>query len=111
MFVFFIQLWNFKKISIFLASAGSFNVKNDNFTLFFAVEVANFEFAGFAWKQKYTVCSVSMEIASNAKSWRRKNQSEQRDLLRTGFAIIIISLTDRLSKDDEEDDGDNNNDN
>ena len=34
---------------IFLASAGSFNVKNDNFhTFFFAVLVANVEFAGFA---------------------------------------------------------------
>ena len=43
----------FRKISISLASAGSFNVKNDNFhTFFFAVFVANFEFAGFAPKQK-----------------------------------------------------------
>ena len=78
---------------------------------FFAVLVANFEFASFARKQKYTVRTISMEIACNAKSWQRKNQSEHRDLLRTGFAIIIISLTDRLSNDDEEDDGDNNNDN
>ena len=35
MFVFFIHLWNFGKISIFLASAGTFNVKNDNFHTFF----------------------------------------------------------------------------
>ena len=28
--VFFINLWNFGKISIFLASSGSFNVKKDN---------------------------------------------------------------------------------
>ena len=34
-FVFFIHLQNFRKISIFLASAGSFNVKNDNFHTFF----------------------------------------------------------------------------
>ena len=55
MFVFSIHLWNFGKISIFLASSGSFNVKNYNIhTFFFAVLVANFEFADFAPKQKYT---------------------------------------------------------
>ena len=38
MFVFFIYLWNFGKISIFLASSGSFNVKNDKwFTVFFSL--------------------------------------------------------------------------
>ena len=76
MFVFFIYLWNFGKISIFLASSGSFNVKNDNwFTVFFfAVLAANFEFVGLAPKQKY------METVRTAKSWPRKNQSEHRDL-------------------------------
>ena len=60
---------NFGKISIFLASAGSFNVKNDNFhTFFFAVLVANVEFAGFAPKQKYTDWTVSMETVHIAKS-------------------------------------------
>ena len=50
-------------MSIFLASVGSFNAKNDNFhTFFFAVLVANFEFAGFAPKQRYTDWTVSMEI-------------------------------------------------
>ena len=49
MFVFYIHLWNFGKNSIFLASAESFNVKNDNFhSFFFAFLVANVEFAGFA---------------------------------------------------------------
>ena len=49
----FFKIW--EKISIFLASAGSFNVKNDNFhPFFFAVLVANVEFASFAPKQKYT---------------------------------------------------------
>ena len=47
---------NFGKISIFLAFSGSFAVKNDNFAvffcLFFAVLVANFEFAGFFSKTK-----------------------------------------------------------
>ena len=33
----------FRKFSIFLASAGSFNVKDDNFHTFFAVLVANFD--------------------------------------------------------------------
>ena len=31
MFVFFTHLWKFRKISIFLASSGSFTVKNDNY--------------------------------------------------------------------------------
>ena len=75
-------------MSIFLASAGSFNVKNDKFhTFFFAVLVANVEFAGFAPKQKYMDWTVSMEMVRTAKSWPRKNQSEHRDLPRTGFAI------------------------
>ena len=51
------------KISIFLASAGSFNVKNDN-----CHTVANVEFAGFALKQKYTDWTVSMEMVRTAKS-------------------------------------------
>ena len=38
-------------MSIFLASAGSFNVKNDKFHIFFfAVLVANVEFAGLTKK-------------------------------------------------------------
>ena len=37
MFVFFIHLWNFGKISILLASSGSFHVKNDNIYTFFAL--------------------------------------------------------------------------
>ena len=36
-FVFSIYLWNFGKISIFLASSGSFNVKNDNIHTFFSL--------------------------------------------------------------------------
>ena len=44
-------------------------VKNDNFhTFFFAVLVANVEFAGFAPKQKYTDWTVSMETVRTAKS-------------------------------------------
>ena len=57
-------------------------------TVFFlAVLVANFEFAGFAPKQKYTGWTVSMETVRTAKSFPRKNQSEHRDLPKTGFAI------------------------
>ena len=52
MFVFFIHLLNVAKISISLASSGSFTLKNDNIhSFFFAVLVANFEFAGFAPKK------------------------------------------------------------
>ena len=52
MFVFSIYLWNFGKISIFLASSDSFNVKNDIIhTFFFAVLVANFKFAGLIRSQ------------------------------------------------------------
>ena len=58
----------FGKISIFLASSGSFNVKNDNIHTFFAVLVANFEFAGFASKQKYVDWTVSIETVCTAKS-------------------------------------------
>ena len=88
MFVFFIHLWNFEKISIFLASSGSFTMKNGNIQFFFFADlVANFEFAGFAPKQKYTGWTVSMETVRNAKSWPRKNQSEHRDLPKTGFAL------------------------
>ena len=58
------------------------------FTPFFvAVLVANVEFAGFAPKQKYTDCTVSIETVRTAKSLTRKKQSEHRDLPRTGFAI------------------------
>ena len=82
---------NLFSFSIFLASSGSFTVKNDNihrfFFFFFALLVANFEFAGFAPKQKYTGWTVSMETVRTAKSWPRKNQSEHRDLPKTGFAI------------------------
>ena len=52
---------------IFLASSGSFTVKNDNIHNFFRL-VANFEFAGFAPKQKYTGWTVSMEMVRTAKS-------------------------------------------
>ena len=56
-------------MSIFLASAGSFNVKNDKFHIFFfAVLVANVEFAGLTPKQKYTDWTVSMETVCTAKS-------------------------------------------
>ena len=52
-----------------LASSGSFTVKNDNIhSFFFAVLVANFEFAGFAPKQKYMGWTVSMETVRTAKS-------------------------------------------
>ena len=74
--------------SIFLASSGSFTVKNDNIhSFFFAVLVANYEFAGFAPKQKYMAWTVSTEMVRTAKSRARKNQSERWDLPKTGFAI------------------------
>ena len=57
------------------------------FTLFFAVLVANFEFAGFAPKQNYTDRTVFMETVRTAKSGPRRNQSERRDLPKSGFAI------------------------
>ena len=75
MFVFSIYLWNFGKFTFFLFSSDSFNVKNDIIHTFFAVLVANFEFAGFAPKQKYTDWTISMETVRTAKSWPRKNQS------------------------------------
>lgn len=62
-------------------------MKNDIFTFFFAVLVANFEFASLAPKQKY-MATVSMEIVRTAKSRPRKNQSERTDLPKTGPIII-----------------------
>ena len=62
------------------------------FILFFAVLVANFEFAGFAPKQKYTDWTVSTEMVRTAKSWPRKNQSEHRDLPDWVCHIIIIII-------------------
>ena len=59
MFVLSIHIWNFGKISIFLAFSASFNVKNDNIHTFFSLFwFANFEFAGIAPKQKYTDWTV-----------------------------------------------------
>ena len=48
-------------------------MENDNihsylFIFFFAVLVANFEFAGFAPKEKYTVLDRLMVMARTAKS-------------------------------------------
>ena len=57
------------------------------FIPFFAVLVANFEFAGFAPKQKYTDWTVSMETVRTAKSRPRKNKLKHRALPKTGFAI------------------------
>ena len=75
-----------------LAFSGSFAVKNDNFRFFFAVlvlnkVVSNYEFAGFASKQKYTAWTVSTETVHTAKSRLRKNQSERCDFPKTGFGI------------------------
>jgi len=56
-------------MSIFLqGSSGSFNVTDDNIHRFFAVLAANFEFADFTSKQKYTDWTVSMEMVCTAKS-------------------------------------------
>ena len=85
MFVFSIYLWNFGKFSIFF---WEFQCEEWHYShFFFAVLVANFEFAGFVPKQKYTDWTVSMETVRTAKSWPRKNQSEHRDLPKTGFAM------------------------
>ena len=91
MFVFFIHLRNVGK-NFLLASSGSFTVKNDNFhsfffLFFFAGLVANFEFAALGPKKRYTGWTVSIETVRTKKSWSRKNQSEHRDLPKTGFAI------------------------
>ena len=49
-----------------------FQCEEWHYSLFlFAVLVANFEFAGFAPKQKYTDWTVSMETVRTAKSWPR----------------------------------------
>ena len=66
---FYLLAFYLSSFSIFLASSGSSTVKNDNIhSFFFAVLVANFEFADFAPKQKYTGWTVSMETVRTAKS-------------------------------------------
>ena len=56
-------------MSIFLASAGSFNVKNDNFHTFFSMSwLQMLNLPAFAPKQKYTDWTVSMEMVGTAKS-------------------------------------------
>ena len=62
-------------------------MKNNYIHIFFAVLVANFEFAGFAPRQKCTAWTVSIEMVRTAKSRPRNNQSERTDLPKTGFAI------------------------
>ena len=49
---------------------------------FFAVLVANYEFAGFAPKQKYTVCTVFTEMVLTAKS----RPPEKEPIRALGFA-------------------------
>ena len=77
-------------LSIFLASSGSFTVKNDNIHSFFFslfwLQIMNLP-ASFAPKQKYTAWTVSTEMVRTAKSRPKKNQSERWDLPKTGFAI------------------------
>ena len=70
------------KISIFLAFSGSFTVKNDNIDTFFAVLVANVEFAGFPPKKKCMSWTVTTETVRTAKSRPSKNQPKRTDCLK-----------------------------
>ena len=47
--------------------------------------VSNFEFAGFAPKQKYTAWTVSMENPDRERT--NQSQSERKDFPKTGFAM------------------------
>ena len=65
-----IHLWNFGKISIFLASSGSFNLKNDKFHSFFSLfwlQILNWpallrnkntQIGWFPWKQSVPYCEI-----------------------------------------------------
>ena len=55
------------------------------FTPFVVVLVANFEFAGFTPKQKYTDWTVSMETVRTAKS-----ETEKEPISAQGFAGFAI---------------------
>ena len=55
------------------------------FFFFFAVLVANFEFAGFAPKQKYTGWTVSMETVRTANPDRERTNQSTGICLRLGL--------------------------
>ena len=59
-------------------------MKNDNIHTFHFM-VSNFEFAGFAPKQKYTAWTVSMENPDRERT--NQSQSERKDFPKTGFAM------------------------
>ena len=59
-------------------------MKNDIIHTFHFM-VSNFEFAGFAPKQKYTAWTVSMENPDRERT--NQSQSERKDFPKTGFAI------------------------
>ena len=69
MFVFFISLRNLGKFSIVSAFCSSFAEKEkmSMFSLFCGL-IANFEYAGFAQKNKYTAWTVSIVTVFAAKS-------------------------------------------
>ena len=57
-------------------------MKNNNIHSFFAVLVANFEFAGFAPKQKYTAWTVSMKRSVLQNPDRERTNQSARICLR-----------------------------
>ena len=59
-------------------------MKNDNIHTF-QFMVSNFEFTGFAPKQKYTAWTVSMENPDRERT--NQSQSERKDFPKTGFAM------------------------
>lgn len=86
MFVFFINLRNLGKFSIVSAFCSSFAEKEkmSMFSLFCGL-IANFEYAGFAQKNKYTAWTVSIVTVFAAKReelLQRENQSECINLLK-----------------------------
>ena len=97
MFVFSIYLWNFGKISIFIASSDSFNVKNDNIHTFFSLfwlqilnlpaslQNKNTRIGPFPWKWSDVLQNPDQE---------RTNQS-------TGICRIIIIISKFLAPDND----------
>ena len=72
------------QLSILLTFSGSFAVKNDNIRIFFAVVVANFEFAG---------CSKIKIRDPYCKTRPRMNQSQSSDFPETTIRVKTLRDT------------------
>ena len=84
MFIFSIHLWNFGTISIFIASSGTFNVKNDNIQTFFSLfwlkilnlpaslQNKNTRIGPFPWKRRSVLQNPDRERTNQSTGFCRR---------------------------------------